>query len=217
MSGPRKPSDYQAHSELPTTLWLIRHAEVEEKYQGVFGGQIDMDLSARGHQQAASLAKYVQQLPMDALYASPMKRVQQTLAPCLQNGVPKPVIMPGLKEVDFGVWTALNFAQVQEKFGVNVSSWLDEIEQGRVEKGESAATFGARVEPCLREILARHAGQRVTIACHGGVIRMMLAILLDWPLSRMAAFEFDYASVTQVLWRPPQARLQLVNFTPWSL
>jgi len=217
MSGPLKPSDYQEHTELPTTLWLIRHAEVEEKYQGVFGGQIDMDLSARGHQQAASLAKYVQQLPMDALYASPMKRVQQTLAPCLQNGVPKPVIMPGLKEVDFGVWTALNFAQVQEKFGVNVSSWLDEIEHGRVEKGESAATFGARIEPCLREILARHAGQRVTIACHGGVIRMMLAILLDWPLSRMAAFEFDYASVTQVLWRPPRARLQLVNFTPWSL
>jgi broad specificity phosphatase PhoE len=194
---------------------LIRHAEVEEKYQGVFGGQIDMDLSARGHEQAAALAKYVNQLPLDALYASPMKRVQQTLAPCLLNGVPKPTMLAGLKEVDFGVWTALNFAQVEAKFGVKVSAWLDELEKGNIAQAENGETFRARIEPCLRQILENHPGQRVAVACHGGVIRMMLAILLGWPLSRMAAFEFDYASVTQVSWKSPTARLQLVNFAPW--
>ena len=70
---------------------------------------------------------------------------------------------------------------------------------------ECAETLQARVEPCLRQILADHPGQQVAIACHGGVIRMLLGILLHWPLSRMAAFEIEYASLTQVLVRPQQS------------
>jgi hypothetical protein len=44
---------------------------------------------------------------------------------------------------------------------------------------------------------------------------MLLAILLEWPLTRMAAVEIDYASVTQVIWTPAAAKLQLLNFAPW--
>src|SRR5258708_10535086 len=72
-------------SPAATTLWLIRHAEVEERYQSVFGGRIDMGLSQRGHEQSRTLAKYLHGKPMQALYASPMKRVQETLAPLLLN------------------------------------------------------------------------------------------------------------------------------------
>ncbi len=66
-----------------TNLFLIRHAEVETRYHRTFGGQIDMDISARGHEQAATLAKYLGPKSFDAIYASPMKRVQQTLKPLL--------------------------------------------------------------------------------------------------------------------------------------
>jgi broad specificity phosphatase PhoE len=72
-------------------LLLIRHAEIETRYQGIFGGRIDMELSPRGHEQAAALAKYLHRKPLGAIYASPMKRVQQTLAPLLANGAPKPI------------------------------------------------------------------------------------------------------------------------------
>ena len=44
---------------------------------------------------------------------------------------------------------------------------------------------------------------------------MLLGILLRWPLSRMGAFEIEYASLTQVLVFPQKAELQLLNFTPW--
>ena len=47
--------------------------------------------------------------------------------------------------------------------------------------------------------------------CHGGVIRMVLAILLDLPLSRMGAFQIEYASLTQVRLRPEQTELQLAQ------
>lgn len=196
-------------------MLLIRHAEVEARYQGVFGGRIDMDLSPRGHEQAAILAKYLQAKPLSAIYASPMKRVQQTLAPLLLDGVPKPVILPDLREVDFGDWTGLNWDQVQGKFGVSAFSWLESLACGGIANAECGETFRERVEPCLERILADHSGEQVAIFCHGGVIRMLLSILLCWPFSSMAVFEIEYASLTQIALLPHKPRLQLLNFAPW--
>ena len=198
-----------------TRLWLIRHAEVEADYQGVFGGRVDMGLSPRGHEQAAALAAYLRSRTVHAIYASPMKRVQQTLQPWLVNGVPRPAILPDLQEVDFGVWTGLRFGQVQTQFGVSAWQWLDQLESDAIPKAECGAAFRARLEPCLRQILRDHSGEQVAIACHGGVIRMLLAILLDMPLSRTGAFQVEYASITQMRLRPEQTELQLLNFTPW--
>jgi len=198
-----------------TTLYLIRHAEVAVRYQGVFGGTIDMDISPRGQEQAAALSRYLKHKTFDAIYASPMKRVQQTLFPCLSNGAPKPVIHPHLHEVHFGDWTGLTFAEVQERFGARASSWLDQLAAGTIPNAENAAAYRARIEPNLNEILQRHPNQRIAIFCHGGVIRQMLAILLDLPLPKTAGFEIDYTSITEVAIHPHRAEIQLLNFTPW--
>ncbi len=196
-------------------LLLIRHAEVEERYQGVFGGQIDMDLSPRGHEQAAALARYLRRRPPSAIYASPMKRVQQTLAPLLVNGIPKPVILRDLREVDFGDWTGLAWAEVERKFGISPFAWLEQLECNGIANAECADTLRERVEPCLQQILRDHPGQQVAVFCHGGIIRLLLGLLLRWPLSRLGAFEIEYASLTEVLLLPPKAELRLLNLTPW--
>ena len=198
-----------------TRLLLIRHAEVEARYQGVFGGRIDMELSPRGHEQAATLARYLHTKPLSAIYASPMKRVEQTLAPLLLNGASTPVILPDLREVDFGDWTGLSGDQVQGKFGVSAFSWLEQLACGGIANAECGETFRERVEPCLERILADHSGQQVAIFCHGGIIRMLLSILLRWPLASMGMFEIEYASLTQVALLPHKTRLQLLNFVPW--
>jgi broad specificity phosphatase PhoE len=199
----------------PTSLWLIRHAEVEERYQSVFGGRIDMELSGHGHHQALALARYLSSKPIQAIYASPMKRVSQTLAPLVVNGAPRPTIVEDLREVDFGDWTGLHWTEVKAKYGVSALAWLDQLDCGGIPNAECGRTLRSRIEPPLRKILREHSGQEVVIAWHGGVIRMALAILLDLPLPKAAIFEIDYASVTQIVWTPPLARLQLVNFSPW--
>jgi broad specificity phosphatase PhoE len=201
---------------MPTRLLLIRHAEVESRYQRVFGGRIDMDLSPRGQEQAAALAEYLRQKPIQAIYASPMKRVQQTMRPWLTNGVPPPTVMRDLREVDFGVWTGLSYGEVQTRFGVSAWEWLNQLETAAIPEGEGVRSFRARIEPCLRQIIQAHPGEQVAVVCHGGVIRMLLAILLDLPLCRTGMFQIEYASVTQVALRPEQTELQLLNFTPWQ-
>ena len=198
-----------------TRLLLVRHAEVEARYQHVFGGTVDMDISPRGHEQAAVLAKFLRTRPFDALYASPMKRVQQTLAPMLKNGTPPPVVLPNLREVDFGDWTGHGWEAVREKFGVSAFSWLEQLERGTIPNAENVDTYRARVAECLNEISATPSGKTIAVFCHGGVIRMLLSILLDLPFSRMSMFEIDYASVSEIELKPHRVEIQLLNFTPW--
>lgn len=208
----------EAAPQRPTQLALIRHGEVEVAYQRVFGGRIDMNLSPRGHEQARALAKWLDRQSLQAVYASPMKRVQQTLAPFAEKNdwASRTVVLNDLREIDFGDWTGLTWDAVKEKFGVSAFQWLTELERGGIANAENTQSYRERVEPCVRDILDKHTGQNVAVFCHGGVIRMILAILLDIPLPRMAGFEIDYASVTNIAVLTHKTEVQFLNFIPWD-
>jgi broad specificity phosphatase PhoE len=177
-----------------TQLLLIRHGEVEERYHHVFGGRIDMELSARGHEQARAMAAYLKPRPVDALYASPMKRARATAEPIARALQREPVIAHDLHEVDFGDWTGLHWDEIHPRHGVSAF---------------------ARVERGLHAILREQQGRSAAIVCHGGVIRMMLALLLRQPLAEMAKVQVEYASLSRLAHHGERTEVQLVNFTPW--
>ncbi|MCX8089322.1 MAG: histidine phosphatase family protein [Verrucomicrobiae bacterium] len=200
-------------------LILVRHAEVEAPYQRVFGGRIDMGLSPRGHEQARALAEFLAfHAPvLDAVYASPMRRVQQTLTPFQNNGAPQPTVLAELREVDFGDWTGLTYEQVLERFGVSADAWLDQLCADAIPNAEKSAAYRARIAAGLQRILIAHPRGHVAVFCHGGVIRMMLALLLELPFAKTAAFQIDYASVTELSLSPGRVRLEFLNLVPWRL
>jgi broad specificity phosphatase PhoE len=199
----------------PTRLLLLRHGEVEERFHRVFGGRIDMDLSPRGHEQAAALATHLRRRTIDVVYVSPMRRAQQTLAPLASHCAIPATVVPGFREVDFGDWTGLTWEQVHSRYQISAFEWLDLIHRGGITNAETGETFRARVEPPLRQIVEEHAGKTVAIVCHGGVVRMMLSILLELPLPKLASFEIDYASLTQVERHAHKTEVTLLNFAPW--
>lgn len=198
-----------------TILHLIRHAEVEAAYQGVFGGTIDINLSPRGEQQALALARYLRRQKFDLIFSSPMKRVHQTLMPVLKEPRPAPIVLPDLHEVHFGDWQGLNFPQVKARYGCDAHQWLELLAAGRIPNGEPLDGYRQRVNGCLQTIRQQSAGKTVGVFCHGGVIRMLLSLLLDLPFAEMDRVEIEYASVTTVVIKPERTRLQLCNFTPW--
>jgi broad specificity phosphatase PhoE len=201
--------------DLLTRLYLIRHGEVERAYHRVFGGRIDMELSPLGHEQVKALARFLRAAPPDVLYASPMRRVQQTLAPLAEQTGLTPILMDGLREVDFGAWTGLSWDEVQNRHGVSAFTWLNQLEEGTIERAETVRDFRKRVELSLDQILAEAPGKTIAVICHGGVIRMLLSILFDLPFRKMSMFEIEYASVSKIHYRPSKREIEFLNLTPW--
>jgi len=204
----------------PTRLYFIRHGEVEEQYHRIFGGsRIDMNLSELGHQHAQALADWFERGSLDAVYMSPMKRVQQTAAPLLAHTGVTPTVLPDLREVDFGDWTGYRWHEIQEKFGTVAYNWLETLDNGGIPNGESSETLCARVRPCLQRVVDENPHRSVAVVCHGGIIRVMLALLLEVPLGHMAHFNIDYGSVTMLELQPEKKHaleVELLNFCPMS-
>ena len=201
--------------EKATRLHLVRHAEVDEAYHEVFGGQIDMELSPVGHEQAKGLAKFLNGRTFDRIYRSPMVRVRQTAKPLLDALGREAEVIDDLREVDFGVWTGHKWHEIQEKFGVDAEDWLVHLENGDVAEAEPMVECRSRIRGSLEQMMDEGAGHDVLVLCHGGVIRMLLSLLLDEPFSKMDRFEVDFASLTVIEHRSNRVEIKLHNFAPW--
>lgn len=195
------------------SFYLMRHAEVETAYHQTFGGRINMELSKRGQAQARALAEFLRRRPFDSCFSSPMKRAVQTAAPCKKWM--KPVLLNGLREVDFGDWTGLRWEEMQEKYGKSPRDWLHLLEANAIPKAEPIEQFRARIQESLDILLRPENGNRIGVFGHGGVIRMLLALLLQMPARQMASFEFSYASVTILCLQGNRPEVQLLNYCPW--
>jgi broad specificity phosphatase PhoE len=221
----RSPARSQPHLVLkahlpphPTRLYFIRHGEVDLRYRRIFtGSRIDMELSPLGHEHGRAVADWFGDSPLDAVYLSPMQRVLQTAAPLLERQNLQPVVLTDLREVDFGDWTGHRWEQIQERFGMDAFDWLRTLDEAAIPNGESAEQLLARVRPCLQRILDESSHRSVAVVCHGGIIRVMLALLLEVPLAHTAHYNIDYGSVT-LLERQPEKKhaveIELLNFCP---
>ncbi|MEY2600094.1 MAG: Phosphoserine phosphatase 1 [Verrucomicrobiota bacterium] len=201
-----------------TRVYFVRHGEVEARYHRIFGGsRIDMELSPLGHIHGRAVAEWFEKSALDAIYVSPMVRARQTAAPLLKAFGMEGRVREALREVDFGDWTGFGWAEVQERFGVEAYDWLEVLENGGIPNGECADRLRARVGPELERILEENAERSVAVVCHGGIVRVALALLLGQPLSHMAHFNVDYGSITAVELHPHKkhaVEIELLNFCP---
>ena len=125
--------------------------------------------------------------------------------------------MPDLREVDFGDWTGFRWNEIKARFGVDAFDWLEVLDGAGLPNGESAEALLNRVRPCLAKILQDNPHRSVAIACHGGIIRVILALLLEAPLTTMAHFCIEYGSITVVELRPEKkhaVEIELLNLCP---
>ena len=199
-------------------LHLIRHGEVEDGWKGVFAGsRVDMGLSPSGHAQAAAIDAWLGGRKIDAVFSSPMRRVRQTMAPLLARQPLTPVFLDDLREVDFGDFTGLRWEQVRERLGITAVNWLHVLHHPGLPNGESAQTLLDRVRPCVQRLLATPGYASAAVFCHGGIVRAILAVLMELPFTKLGYLRMDYGSVTVVdvpVENHLASEISLLNFCP---
>ena len=157
-----------------TELIIIRHGETDWNRQHRFQGQIDVPLNAIGLAQAERLGRRLAEEPIDVLVCSDLQRARRTAEPlALPRGL-VPQIDPLWREQGFGVLEGLDVPTIRSQHGPLWDRWVrHEADYALPQGGESNRAFHARVMQALQALLAAHAGRRVAVVTHGGVLDML--------------------------------------------
>ncbi|MAR90652.1 MAG: histidine phosphatase family protein [Pseudomonadota bacterium] len=188
-----------------THLILIRHGQIQANVDKRWHGWTDSHLTELGIAQAERVAQRLHREHPDisAIYASPLRRTQQTarlIADILELDV---VEEPRIKEYGIGIWEGETFADLHSKHGFFKAVEADP--HYAPEQGESIAQVGTRVTQALQSFLDRHPGEKVVAVSHGAAMALALAGLFHQDWYAWGQYYFMNTSVTEVrLGEPPE-------------
>jgi len=190
-------------------LLLARHGETGEQYAGRYIGTTDPPLSPRGRGEARRLASL---LPtgLSRCLVSPLGRARETAALALIGREVRIEVMEGLREVDFGRWEGLCFAEILDRDPLLVNDWQRDPLAFTFPGGEHTLHFWQRVQEAMRTIVVQPEEEILVIA-HGGVLRAMLCGLLALPFDRYLSFAIKPAALTVLEVHGRQGVLQGLN------
>ena len=174
-------------------LLLIRHALPVRRE--LDAGVADPELSEKGHEQAGHLGQYLSSEHLDAVYASSLRRAQQTAVPVVENRNLEIVIEPDVAEYDKN---SSEYVPVEQLKADNDPRWQAMLDGIWEQDAEDQDAFNARTIGAIERIIGAHRGERVAIVCHGGVINAYLSHLLDLEVGSRGFFYPNYTSIHRV-------------------
>jgi len=180
-----------------TTIVLLRHATTAATGRRLGGRTPGVHLDAPGRAQAAAAARRLAELPVAAVYASPLERTRETAAAVAQAHRLRVRIERGILEVDYGDWTDRPLAQLRR-----LALWRT-VQQApsRVTfpGGESIRAAQQRAVEATERIAASHAGETVVLVSHADVIKAVVAHHLGMGLDLFQRIVISPASSTVIV------------------
>ena len=219
------------------TLYLIRHGQASY-------GEADYDrLSSRGIEQARAVGQWAARARLDAWYAGPLRRQQQTAQYALETAggmVPVPQPLPELAEYpayeilqhmvprlvaedpEFAELTSAPTPRLLDRaFHTILTRWSRD--EWLIDGVERVEAFVARIRSGLDRVL-RAAGSGARLACvtSAGPIGVAVGLVFGIPAERMVrtSITIRNASITELRfrsqnfnWQPDQLSLVTFNLT----
>ncbi len=191
-----------------TQVDLLRHGEPQGGSR--YRGQKDDPLTERGWQQMREAVG--DHVAWDAIVSSPLRRCQafaQWLADA--RGIPLS-FEERFKEVGFGSWEGMTKDEIEAQAPGTVAAFYRDPLHERPAGAEPLQEFCDRVLSAWASLLTTHAGRRVLLVTHAGVMRMVIGGVLAAPLDRAYRIHVPYAGVSRVAvhGRGVEARAQLL-------
>lgn len=173
-------------------IYLIRHGETDyNKQRIVQGSGVDSDLNELGRAQASAFFEHYKHIPFDKVYTSALKRTIQSVQKFLDAGLPHEAYA-GLNEIN---WGKKEGRRVVPEEDVAYYELLQKWKNGQVdipiEGGESPVQVLERQKPVLDLILSRTEEKTILISTHGRAMRILLCLMLNYPLKEMDRFEHE--------------------------
>lgn len=184
-------------------ILFIRHGETQWNVDKRLQGHLDIGLNREGLRQATALGRRLLDEPLDAIFASDLRRATDTAkAIAMPQGL-KVQLEPSLRERCFGAFEGLLHPEIEERYPPAFAAWKRRDLDARYPCGqyhaETLREFSMRVLACVARIAESDDSYRkIAIVTHGGVLDTMYRHVHKLPYEHPRDFPVLNASINRL-------------------
>lgn len=197
------------------TLLLIRHGENDYVKTGKMAGRLPgVHLNERGKKQAEALAEALKDVPIKAIFSSPLERAMETADPMARSHQLDIHPEPDLMDTLIGKWQGRSWKVLRLtkawKIVQNAPSRF------RFPGGESFPECQMRIVNVLERVIQKHNKPQDVIAVvfHADPIKLAVAHFLGMPLDHFQRLSCDTGSLSALYVNESNANLIKLNQRP---
>lgn len=203
-----QPPEDVSEDEFVTTLVLVRHATTAATGKRL-GGRTQAPLDDNGRAQAAAVADRLADLPLKAVYASPLARTMETARAVAERHGLDVATCEGVIEVEYGRWT-------DRPLGPLTKTKLWPVIQARPSRvafpdGETIRGAQARAVDAIEQLAAAHRRHVIAVVSHADIIKALVAHFVGAPLDLFQRIHINPASATVLSLGPDGGQPMLVR------
>lgn len=167
-----------------TIIYITRHGETEWNRQCRFQGTLNSELTEKGILAAELLSERIEDIDIDLIIASPLKRAYHT-AEIIRGKKDVEIIKnEGFKEINLGDFEGMKYDEIRMSQGEILKKIEKDPYANRYPNGENLMEFYKRVEKAFKEVVEKYRGKKTLIVAHGGTIKCIECYLRNVKISR---------------------------------
>lgn len=196
-------------------LLLIRHGENDFVKTGKMAGRLPgVHLNERGQKQAQALGEALKDVPIKAIYSSPLERAMETANPIASSHQLNIVQEPDLMDTHIGKWQGKSWRVLSLTKAWKIVQ--NSPSRFRFPEGESFPETQLRIVNVLERIIQTHKKTQGVIAVvfHADPIKLAVSHFLGLPLDHFQKLGCDTGSLTAIHVGEANSQLIKLNHRP---
>jgi broad specificity phosphatase PhoE len=196
-------------------LLLIRHGENDYVRTGKMAGHIPgVHLNERGQKQAQALGEALKEVPLKAIYSSPLERALETAEPIAASHNLQIIQEAALMDANVGKWEGKSLKALRL-----TNAWkIVQHSPSRFQfpDGESFVDLQTRLVNVLERIVKKYNKPKdiVAVVFHADPIKLVVAHFLGLPLDHFQRLSCDTGTLTALYAGDMGANLLKLNQRP---
>lgn len=200
MSSEHTQVDLLRHGEhvLGEAICGVTDPELSDKGWGQLIAQIDGLMGRDQQHRAKHNHQHNQHRRWDICVSSPRNRCATFAKHISQKLNIKFDLNDALCEINFGQWEGLTAVQIETDYPGQWQQWLDNPSLAAPHGGETYGMFQQRIQQAWLQLIEDYRGKRILLLSHSGVMRVILATVLNLDITGLFRWYVPHACHSQV-------------------